>query len=223
MMKDLNSLEQVLNYHFKDIKLLEQALTHRSKSEINYERLEFVGDGILDYVIALNLFQKYPQLKEGDLSKIRAALVNQDSLAIIAKSINLNKFLCLGDGEEKSGGRDRESILADSLEAIFAAISLDSSAENARILIEKLFANKLVNASELLLKDGKSLLQEYLQGKKYNLPEYHIIDISGPDHNSTFTVECVIKELKLKVMATGKSKKDASGKAALLALKKIER
>lgn len=222
-MTNFNNLEKKLGYSFKNSTLLAQALTHRSKSAINYERLEFVGDGILDYVIALCLYTSYPYLAEGELSKIRSALVNQDTLAEIANEINLGSYLFLGDGEEKSDGRKRASILADSLEAIFAAISFDADFMATKNVIGKLFAEKLSTAEILVLKDSKTMLQEYLQGLKLPLPEYHILDITGPDHDSVFQVECVVKDLNLTVMAIGKSKKEASQNAARELLNKIER
>lgn len=222
-MSELATLEHSLGYCFENILLLKQALTHRSRSTTNYERLEFVGDGILDYVIALNIYEKYKHLAEGDLSKIRSALVNQDTLAEVAHSINLGKYLYIGDGEEKSGGRERPSILADSIEAIFAAISFDADFLHAKKVIEKLFEDKITNAETLILKDSKTTLQEYLQANKYNLPEYHIIDILGPDHDSIFQVKCVIKELNLAVEANGKSKKEASQNAAKELLKIIQK
>lgn len=222
-MKNLQALEINLAYSFKNIMLLEQALTHRSKSTNNYERLEFVGDGILDYVIALSLYTNYPNLAEGELSKIRSALVNQESLAEIANEISLGEYLFLGDGEEKSAGRTRASILADSLEAIFAAISFDTDFMSAKAVIEKLFSQKLHAAEKLILKDSKTILQEYIQSLKLPLPEYYILDIIGPDHDSVFQVECVVKELDLKVVANGKSKKEASQNAARELLNKIER
>src|SRR5579862_4636561 len=128
-MQDITELQQQLGYSFKDISLLKCALTHKSYGKPNYERLEFVGDGILDYVIALSLYHRYPDLSEGELSKVRAALVNQEALCQIAKQLNLGGYMLLGDGEIKSGGRSRASILADVLEAIFAAISLDANFE----------------------------------------------------------------------------------------------
>lgn len=213
-MLDLRYLQQKLNYSFTDVSLLRRALTHRSYGKPNYERLEFVGDGILDYVVALNLYQHYPNLSEGELSKIRAALVNQETLVELACMLELGEHLLLGDGEEKSGGRQRPSILADALEAIFAAISFDSSFEQARLVIEHLYQDKLVNAQKLILKDNKSVLQEYLQALKINVPNYNVVELSGPDHASTFKVECIIPELDVKVMAKGKSKKEASQLAA---------
>ena len=218
-MANLAALEQKLGYKFADIKLLKQALTHRSANIHNYERLEFVGDGILDYVIALNLYQKYLHLSEGELSKMRAALVNQDKLVELANQIGLGEYMFLGDGEEKSGGRSRPSILADSLEAIFAAINFDADFFAAKMVVETLYADNLMNAENLVLKDSKSILQEYLQARKFNPPEYRIVDLIGPDHDSVFQIECTIPELDLKMLAQGKSKKEASQVAATKILK----
>lgn len=218
----LQALEQKIEYFFKDKSLLTQALTHRSLSGVNYERLEFVGDSILDHVIALSLYCNYPYLAEGDLSKIRAFLVNQEALAEIAKRIELNKYLCLGDGEERSGGRNRDSILADSLEAIFAAISLDSDFFCAKAVIEKLFRDKIANAKEFLNSDSKTELQEYVQARKLSLPQYTVVAILGPDHDSIFKIECMINDLNIKVVASGKSKKEASQNAASAVLKRLK-
>lgn len=207
-------LQQRLNYKFKNEELLKQALTHRSFCRNNYERLEFVGDGILNYVVALTLYKKYPNLSEGELSKIRSALVNQDCLAEIAIEVGLNQFLLLGDGEIKSGGSKRPSILADSLEAIFAAINIDAGFNDARRVIEGLYAEKLKNAESLIFKDSKSILQEFLQVRRIKVPEYNVIKLSGPDHDSVFHIQCEVPELGLMVVANGKTKKEASQAAA---------
>lgn len=221
-MSSIKQLQLDLGYTFIDVSMLKRALTHRSFAKLNYERLEFVGDGILDYAIALSLYKRYPDLAEGELSKIRAALVSQDSLFDIANDINLGKYLFLGDGEEKSGGRSRPSILADTLEAIFAAISLDSSVLESLATIEKLFNKKFTNAEDLINKDSKSILQEFLQANRISTPLYNIISSSGPDHESIFCVECYIAELNVKVIAYGKSKKEASQIAAEKALQLIK-
>lgn len=221
-MINIEELQEKLGYFFTDVSLLKQALTHRSYSKVNNERLEFVGDGILDYVIALALFNNYPNVAEGDLSKIRSALVNQEALVDIAKDLDLGIYLFLGDGEEKSGGRQRASILADTLEAIFAAISFDTEFEKVRKIIERLYKNKLIDAQNLILMDSKSLLQEYLQANKIGVPIYNVISSTGPDHDSIFSVECKIPELKINVTAKGKTKKEASQLAAELALIKIK-
>lgn len=220
-MTDFSKLQDFLGYRFSDTSLLRLALTHRSFSRQNNERLEFVGDGILDYVIALNLYTRYSSLSEGELSKIRAALVNQDTLAEIAFSMNLGQYLFLGDGEERSGGRMRPSILADCLEALFAAVRFDSDCTQSAKVIEKLYVNYLDNASNLINKDFKSLLQEYLQSRKIDLPTYEFVSTDGPDHDSIFHVECIIPKLGIKAPAHGKSKKEASQMAAERALAQI--
>ncbi|MCE2705724.1 MAG: ribonuclease III [Proteobacteria bacterium] len=222
MVYDASRLQKDLGYTFKDSSMLKRALTHRSYSKTNNERLEFVGDGILDYAIALSLYNKYPFLAEGVLSKIRAALVNQDSLSMIATQINLGEYLFIGDGEEKSGGRLRPSILADALEAIFAAVSLDSNIQQAMLVIDNLFKDKFIHAEDLIDKDSKSILQEYLQASQISPPVYNIIALDGPDHDSVFHVECVIAELNINITACGKSKKEASQFSAQKALKLIK-
>lgn len=221
-MINIQDLQTKLGYFFNDVSLLKQALTHRSYSKANNERLEFVGDGILDYVIALALYNNYPDVTEGDLSKIRAALVNQEALVDIAKELELGVYLLLGDGEEKNGGRQRPSILADALEAIFAAISFDAGFEEVRRAIERLYQTKLIDAQSLILMDSKSLLQEYLQANKIGVPIYDVVSSTGPDHDSIFSVECRIPELKINITASGKTKKEASQLAAELALHKIK-
>ncbi len=209
-MQDIKQLQNSLGYTFNDEAILRQALTHRSFGKDNYERLEFVGDGVLDYVIALSLYTLYPELPEGKLSKVRAALVNQDSLAEIAIKLDVGSNLFLGDGEEKTGGRLRKSILADALEAIIAAISLDSSFDVAKKIIENLYSSQLNNVNSLILGDGKSMLQEYLQAQRMDMPIYSVLAVNGPDHESVFTVEGKLNELELRVVANGKSKKEAT-------------
>ncbi len=213
-MANFLDLQEQLGYEFRDVSLLSRAVTHRSFGRNNNERLEFVGDGILDCVIALNLYNLYPDLSEGELSKMRASLVNQEGLAQIADLLNLGAYIFLGDGELKSGGRERPSILADCLEALFAAIVLDSSFENARQVIEKLFYYPLREQQISKNKDYKTQLQEYLQARKLKLPAYNIIAMSGPEHDMVFSIECVIEELKLSAIGKGKGKKQASQAAA---------
>lgn len=221
-MTNIKQLEKDLGYSFSNVALLEQALTHRSCGKNNNERLEFVGDGILDHVIALNLYNMYPNLSEGKLSKIRAALVDQHTLVTIANELNLGLYLSLGEGEEKNGGRARKSILADALEAIFAAISFDSNFSKVKNIIERLYVRRLENAEILINRDSKSLLQEYLQSIRAKTPKYNLVNITGPDHNSIFHIECAVPELDIKVHATGKSKKEASQIAAESVLKRIK-
>ena len=218
----LEQLQQKLGYVFKNSSLLKQALTHKSFGRDNYERLEFVGDGILDYVIAFNLFQKYQHLPEGELSKMRSALVNQDTLKELAIGLDIGKHLFLGDGEEKSEGRTRASILADSIEAIIAAISLDSSFNEAKLFIERLYIDKFGHAAVLVLKDSKSLLQELLQSRQIEVPKYNVLSATGPEHDRVFNVECAIDALGLKVLGIGKTKKEASQNAASDMLKLLK-
>lgn len=213
-MAKLSDLEQQIGYHFKNNSLLRQAVTHRSYGRPNNERLEFVGDGILDCVIALNLYEMYPDLPEGQLSKMRAALVNQDSLVEIAEQLDIGHYLYLGDGELKSGGRSRPSILADCLEALFAAIMLDSDFITAQKVIEKLFYYPLREQQNNQTKDYKTQLQEYLQSRRLSLPRYNIISMTGPEHDMLFRVECAIEELELRAWGEGKGKKQASQNAA---------
>jgi ribonuclease-3 len=222
-MDDLLLLQSQLGYKFNDINLLKQALTHKSYSKNNYERLEFVGDGILDYVIALELYNKFINLDEGALSKLRSTLVNQQTLVSIAQKINLGKYLYLGDGEEKTNGRERFSILADSLEAIFAAISFDSNINQAINVIRFLYVNKIQDINNIIINDYKSELQEYLQAKKILLPRYEIKSVTGPDHEATFYVECIISTLNLRCGAFAKTKKEASQLAAKIMLESLKK
>ena len=222
-MYDLTELQRLISYKFDNIKLLKQSLTHKSYSRDNYERLEFVGDGILDYAIALELYNKFVELDEGTFSKLRASLVNQQTLVDIATKINLGHYLYLGDGEEKTHGRKRASILADSLEAIFAAISFDSNINQSIRVIRFLYASKLEKIQNIDGNDYKSQLQEYLQAKKILLPSYDIKLMTGPDHEATFYVECAIKQLGLKFVASAKSKKEASQLAAKIMLEKLKK
>ena len=222
-MNDLLLLQEQLNYNFDNINLLKKALTHKSYSKDNYERLEFVGDGILDYAIALELYNKFNTLDEGSLSKLRSTLVNQQTLVDIAQKISLGSYLYLGDGEEKTNGRQRPSILADSLEAIFAAINFDSNINEAIRVIRLLYVNKLQDIKTLVINDYKSELQEYLQAKKILLPTYEIKSVTGPDHEATFYVECVISELNLRFGSFAKTKKEASQLAAKIMLENLKR
>lgn len=221
-MANFLDLQKELGYEFNDTSLLRQALTHRSYSRNNNERLEFVGDGILDYVIALNLYHLYPDLPEGELSKMRAGLVNQDSLAQIAGQLNLGHYLFLGDGEVKSGGRKRPSILADALEAIFAAVSLDGDFEKTRKVIEKLFYSPIHKQQQEDITDYKTHLQEYVQALHYKLPVYEVVSMSGPEHDMLFKVECFVNELHLRAFGEGKGKKQASQHAAFNLLKLLK-
>ena len=215
---ELTALEERLGYSFAQHTLLEQAVTHRSHGAVHNERLEFLGDAVLNCAIAQLLFAKYARLDEGDLSRLRANLVKQQSLADIAEKLVLSDFLRLGEGEMKSGGFRRPSILADTMEAIFGAIFVDSGFDAARQVIGKLFDPVLKTVDPKTLgKDSKTLLQEFLQGKRLPLPVYTVVETRGAAHNQEFEVECSIPKLELSVRGTGRSRRAAEQSAAKLA------
>ncbi|WP_051940655.1 ribonuclease III [Stenoxybacter acetivorans] len=215
----LARIQQQLQYTFRQPELLRQALTHRSFSARNYERLEFIGDAILDYGIAKMLCQAFPTLSEGDLSRMRASLVNQEMLAEIAAELNIGDGLFLGTGELRSGGTQRSSILADALEAIFAAISFDTDIHDAEATINRLFA-KRVHALDPKLsgKDAKTQLQEFLQARRMELPKYRIIGETGKSHEQQLRVECDLGELARCFESEGRSRREAEQDAAAQAL-----
>jgi ribonuclease-3 len=216
---DLAALEERLGYVFVQRALLEQAVTHRSHGAVHNERLEFLGDAVLNCAIAQLLFQKYARLDEGDLSRLRANLVKQQSLADIAERVVVADFMRLGEGERKSGGFRRPSILADTMEALFGAIFLDGGFDAARTVIGKLFEPVLKTVDPKTLgKDSKTLLQEYLQGKRVALPVYTVVETRGAAHNQEFEVECAIPKYEVSVRGTGKSRRAAEQSAAKHAL-----
>lgn len=216
-------LEQALGYQFRDSALLEQALTHRSHSAHHNERLEFLGDSVLNFVVAALLFRRFGKIDEGDLSRVRASLVKQSSLADIAQRLALSQHLRLGEGELKSGGFRRPSILADALEAIFGAIFLDAGFDTVQGVIEAQYTAMLEDIDPKTLgKDPKTLLQEVLQGRKYELPLYHVIATHGAAHDQMFDVECSIPALNITVSASGSSRRAAEQSAATLALNAID-
>lgn len=222
-MVNLASLELSLDHKFRNIALLEQAVTHRSHSARHNERLEFLGDSVLNFVVAALLFERFARIDEGDLSRVRASLVKQASLADIAQKISLSQYLRLGEGELKSGGFRRPSILADALEAVFAAVFLDAGFEAAQKVIAHQYAPILVNVDPKTLgKDAKTVLQELLQGRKFDLPVYTVVATHGAAHNQMFEIECVIPELDIKVSAGGASRRAAEQSAATLAIAAIE-
>jgi ribonuclease III len=218
----LDSLAKQLGHQFKTPVILTQALTHRSFSGNNNERLEFLGDGALNFIIANQLYQRFPKLPEGDLSRLRAALVKEATLSEIAFSLNLGDVLKLGEGELKSAGWRRPSILADALEAIIGAVYVDGGFLSAEALVLKLYEEKLaIIDPRIINKDAKSQLQEYLQGKKIDLPNYNVVSIEGEAHAQTFKMECVIKKLNITAVGEGSSRRVAEQQAAQLALEKI--
>ncbi len=222
-MMQLNALMRNLNYHFNDIELLQLALTHRSKSSHNYERLEFLGDSILGFVIAEWLYQRYPSISEGRLSRMRSSLVRKETLAMVARSLQLSDYLILGEGELKSGGFNRASILADVIESLIGAIYLDSGFTKAKEFILTKFEPQLSNVSETSsLKDSKSKLQEYMQKHGYQLPIYKVIDTSGKQHEKEFTVECSADDLGINASASAWSRRSAEQCAAKLVFEMIK-
>jgi ribonuclease-3 len=221
-MPSVTSLEQALDYHFADTTLLDQALTHRSHSSHHNERLEFLGDSVLNFVVAALLFKRFPRIDEGDLSRLRANLVKQASLAEIATRLTLSQYLRLGEGELKSGGFRRPSILADALEAVFGAVFLDGGFDAAQKVIARQYEPVLVHVDPKTLgKDPKTLLQELLQARKLDLPTYTVVATHGAAHNQLFEVECQIPKLEIKVSAPGASRRAAEQSAAQLAIAAI--
>lgn len=221
--REIDALLKKLDYSFNDISLLNEALTHRSYAAKNNERLEFLGDGILNFVIADELFKRYSDVQEGDLSRLRANLVNKESLAEIAAELRLGEVIQLGSGELKSGGFRRPSILADAVESIFGAVYCDRGFEACRQLIVRLYADKLASPTDLQsLKDPKTRLQELLQSRKYPLPEYEVINISGRSHAQIFHLRCRIEKLNITVEGEGKSRRKAEQVAAEKAIDRVE-
>ncbi len=218
----LDSLQKRIGYQFNSAALLHQALTHRSFAGLNNERLEFLGDGALNFIIAHQLYTRFQKLPEGDLSRLRAQLVKESSLYEIAQTLQLGEFLKLGEGELKSAGWRRPSILADTLEAIIGAVYIEGGHQAAEILVLKLYTEKLETIDpKLIEKDAKSLLQEHLQGKKIELPDYQVVNIEGEAHAQTFQVSCSIKKLEIHTVGEGTSRRAAEQHAAQLALEKI--
>lgn len=218
----LSPLESRLRYEFRNAELLRQALTHRSHSATHNERLEFLGDSVLNCAVAALLFQRFGKLDEGDLSRVRANLVKQQSLYEIAQALNISEGLRLGEGELRSGGFRRPSILADTLEAILGAIFLDGGFDAAQTVIKRLYVPILDHIDPRTLgKDAKTLLQEYLQGHKIPLPTYTVVATHGAAHNQQFEVECTVPKLDVKVSGSGASRRAAEQAAAKKALDEV--
>ncbi|MBB5187273.1 ribonuclease III [Zhongshania antarctica] len=225
-MASLDEVCQKIGYHFKDSELLTMAMTHRSFSAVNNERVEFLGDSLLNMIIAEALYLRFPDVDEGDLSRIRALLVSGKTLATVAVEFELGRFLRLGAGEKNSGGQRRASTLADAVEALIGAIYLEAGFEVCRERVLAWFAPRLVSLNpDASHKDPKTRLQEFLQGRKQPLPDYQLVETAGADHQQTFIVSCSISLLKSSVSASGSSRRKAEQAAAekvLLALKEIE-
>lgn len=219
----LTVLEQQLGHTFSDAQLLRQALTHRSYAANHYERLEFLGDGVLNCGIARCLYDQFTHIKEGELSRIRAHLVKQDTLVLIAQDLNVSNYVLLGEGELKSGGLNRPSILADVVEAMIGAIFLDAGFDAAQAVVAQLYAPllKTIDPSNAG-KDAKTQLQERLQAQKLAVPKYTIIDIQGAAHEQLFTVSCVIDALHIKTKGEGSTRRLAEQHAAHLAISVLD-
>ena len=209
------ALPEQLGHAFRRPQLLEQALTHRSFGATHNERLEFVGDAVLNCVIAVALFERFPAIPEGELSRVRASLVNRDTLARLARELSLGSAIRLGEGEVRSGGGERPSILADALEAIFGAVFVDAGFAAARAVIERVYAMEFVDLDPAALgKDPKTRLQEWLQARRIAVPEYVIIEVSGEAHAQTFTIECRIAALAIVALGRGANRRAAEQAAA---------
>jgi len=214
-----HKLEQVLGHVFNNKVYLFTALTHRSAGQDNNERLEYLGDALLGFIIADAVYKLHPTASEGELTRLRATLVKGETLASIARRLNLGNYLKLGSGELKSGGWRRKSILANTLEAIIGAIYLDAGMDTCRKFILALYEDLLKHASlENLVKDPKTRLQEYLQSLQQDLPDYQVITEHGEAHARIFTVQCLIGKFNISVQAEGRSKRSAEQTAAQMAL-----
>ncbi|MFQ5660572.1 MAG: ribonuclease III [Gammaproteobacteria bacterium] len=212
-------LAKKIGYKFKDETLLNTALTHRSSGKNNNERLEYLGDAILGLIIAETLYHRFPAQPEGVLTRLRAAMVRRETLANLARSLEIGDHLKLGTGEKRAGGWRRDSILSNAMEAVIGALYLDSDFDRCRRFVLDLYADLLSDLSlENIGKDPKTALQEYLQARKLQLPSYQVIAEEGEAHLREFTVECSIDGLDKKIIAQGKSKRTAEQSAARKAL-----
>ena len=216
------ALQDGLGYRFQNARLLQQALTHRSHSPPHNERLEFLGDGVLNCLIAAELYTRFATLREGELSRLRASLVREQRLHELAARLSLGDYLRLGEGELKSGGFRRPSILADALEAMIGAVFLDGGFEAARQVVAGLYQPLLETLDPTgTAKDPKTQLQEWLQGRKLSLPHYSVIATHGAAHDQRFEVECLIRELELRTVGSGPSRRVAEQEAARIAFERL--
>lgn len=223
MRRTVDWADGTLGYRFRDEELLGAALTHRSAGGTHYERLEFLGDSILNFIIADALYKRLPEAAEGDLSRYRASLVKGGTLAEIAGNLDIGKYLRLGPGELKSGGFRRESILADAFEALIGAMYLDGGFETTAASVRELYRSRLDNLpSPAELKDPKTRLQEWMQARGLPLPQYSVEAVAGESHNQTFTVVCEAEALEAKSSGKGSSRRRAEQAAADDLLKALE-
>ena len=219
----LETLQQRLQYRFADRRLIERAVTHRSFGAQHNERLEFLGDAVLELAISTLLFTRMQQVPEGELSRVRALLVRQDSLHRIALRLQLPQVLRMGEGEARSGGRERPSILADAVEALIGAVFLDGGYDGARALVERLFEGVQLDAHlRESAKDAKTALQEWLQGRRMQLPRYAVARVDGQAHHQVFEVECEVAELQLIEQGRGASRRAAEQVAAAAMLQRLK-
>ncbi|MBU2097376.1 MAG: ribonuclease III [Gammaproteobacteria bacterium] len=220
----LNALQHALLYQFSNPEILTLALTHRSAGKVHNQRLEFLGDAALGLAIADLLFQACPDAPEGELSQLRASLVNRTSLADIARKLDLGAMLILGLGEQKSGGRQRESILSDALEAVLGAIYLDGGIQSCIQSIQHIFADRFGAVSQVTTidaKDAKTRLQEIMQAHASDLPAYEVLDIKGDEHDQMFYVRCRTALTTVDFHGSGRSRREAEQQAALAALSEL--
>jgi len=212
---DLDGFSRSIGHRFKDPLLLQRALTHRSHSAEHNERLEFLGDSVVNCAVALQLYRKFPALSEGELSRLRASLVSQPSLAAVAVDRGFGAYLRLGEGELKSGGSRRPSMLADALEAVVGAVFLDAGFDAAHAVVGTLLEDALATIDPRTEgKDAKTLLQEYLQGRRLPLPQYSVTTIRGEAHEQLFEVQCEIAHLGIRSRGEGTSRRSAEQEAA---------
>jgi len=217
----LDALQKRLGYRFVDLSLLARALTHRSAARDHNERLEFLGDAVIGVVVASAFFDRFPQANEGELSRLRAGVVSGVSLAGIARSLKLSECLILGESERKSGGRNRDSILADTLEALAGAILMDSSLSGARTVVSGWLQSMIEGSTLDIVIDAKTRLQEWLQARGEPLPEYVVTSVSGEDHAQCFQVQCKLGERGITTEASGSARRRAEQTAAELMLDEL--
>jgi ribonuclease-3 len=212
---DRESLCRKIGHQFAQPQLLQKALTHRSHSTAHYERLEFLGDSVLNCAVAKYLYDRYPELPEGDLSRLRSNLVNQQTLFALAQGLNLGELLLLGEGERKSAGHRRPSILADAMEALLGAVFLDADFAAAEQVVLRLYV-PFIDQMDVhsLGKDAKTQLQEHLQARKLALPKYTVVGTQGEAHAQLFVIECAIPQLKVATRGEGSSRRIAEQVAA---------
>jgi len=223
MVNKLENLQLSLAYEFSNQELAYQALTHRSANAIHNERLEFLGDSLLGFIIAEALFTLNPQATEGELSRMRSALVNKQALAAVARNLDIGDYLRLGSGEANSGGRERDSILADTVEALIAAIYMDGGMNACTEFVKRISKSKLTQETAVTeQKDAKTRLQEFLQAQGKKLPKYEVEEITGAAHEQIFHVSCRLPSLNTQAKGSGSSKREAEQVAAMKILDAIE-